>query len=268
MYGAYWPVFTRALSACVWNGVNNVTGGQCIYVMLHSIFPSIARMPNHMPKSSGIDSANMLCFFIFWGLTGAACATPVRKWPILIKIKLAAYFLSCIGMLAMALVAADGVGDTLTRRGPAQGAERVWLIVRFTLLATASCATFVSNAADWQRNATKPRDPIIGQILGFPFSNFITTLVGLIVAASSTRVTPDGHLEWNPLVYLDLILTQNFDARHRAGSFFIALGFTYSSIFSSVFQNILPGGNDIASLAPKYLNLRRGFGVVMIMTVV
>lgn len=104
-------------------------------------------------------------------MTGVALVVPVRKWPILINIKLATYFISCIGMLAMALVASNGVGDTLTRRGPAQGSERVWLIVRFTMLATASCATFVSNAADWQRNATKPRDPIFGQIFGFPMSN-------------------------------------------------------------------------------------------------
>lgn len=26
IYGAAWPVFNRALSACVWNGVNTVTG--------------------------------------------------------------------------------------------------------------------------------------------------------------------------------------------------------------------------------------------------
>ena len=92
--------------------------------------------------------------------------------------------------------------------------------------------------------------------------------MGMIIAASSQRVTADGNLLWNPLTYLDLILSQNYDSKNRAGAFFIAAGFTYSSVFSSVFQNILPGGNDIASLAPKYLNLRRSFGVVMIMTVV
>lgn len=171
VYGALWPVFNRALSACVWNGVNNVTGGQCIYVMLHAIFPSIANIPNRMPESSGINSGEMLCFFLFWAVCIPPLFLSVRKWPILIKVKLVAYFLSCIGMLALSLVAADGVGDTLTRKGSVSGSARAWLIVRFTLLATASCATFASNAADWMRNSTKPRDPIIGQVFGFPLSN-------------------------------------------------------------------------------------------------
>jgi NCS1 family nucleobase:cation symporter-1 len=171
VYGALWPVFNRALSACVWNGVDSVTGGQCIYVMLHSIFPSIANIPNKMPASSGLTSAQMICFFIYWLICIPPLTLSIRQWPILIKIKLVAYFLSCIGMLALALTASDGVGDTLTKRGSAQGSERVWLIVRFTLLATASCATFASNAADWQRNSSKPKDPILGQIFGFPMSN-------------------------------------------------------------------------------------------------
>jgi hypothetical protein len=161
------------------------------YIMLHAIFPSIATMPNLLPKSAGIDSANLICFFLFWGMTAAALAVPVRKWPVLINIKLVTYFVSCIGMLAMALVASKGVGDTLTRRGPAAGSERVWLIVRFTLLATASCATFVSNAADWQRNATKPRDPIFGQIFGFPMSN--VSAVGPVMVLTIVHHHSHGH---------------------------------------------------------------------------
>lgn len=34
VYGAAWPVFNRALSACVWNGVNTVTG-ECANPTIH-----------------------------------------------------------------------------------------------------------------------------------------------------------------------------------------------------------------------------------------
>lgn len=34
--------------------------------MLHAIFPSIGRIKNTMPKSSGITSAEMIGFFLFW----------------------------------------------------------------------------------------------------------------------------------------------------------------------------------------------------------
>ncbi|ODO11198.1 hypothetical protein I350_01802 [Cryptococcus amylolentus CBS 6273] len=266
VYGSFWPVFNRALSACVWNGVNTVTGGQCIYIFLHSIFPSIARLPDKMPSSSALSSANMIGFFLFWAFTAMALFLSVPKWRILIHVKLVAYVLSSAGMLALALTHSGGVGDTLTAKATVHGSERAWLIVRFTLLSAAGCSTFASNASDWQRNATHRRDPIFGQIFGFPLSNFITTLFGMIVAASSERAT--GTLIWNPLTYLDHILTTNYDAKTRAGAAIISAGFAYSALFSCVFENVLPAGNDISSLAPKYLSMKRAFAVCMIVTVV
>ena len=71
----------------------------------------------------------------------------------------------------------------------------------------------------------------------------------------------------NPLTYLDLILTSNYDAKHRAGCFFIALGFTYSAMFSCIFENVLPAGNDISSLLPKYLTIKRAFAICMMATI-
>ncbi|KAL7422166.1 hypothetical protein Q5752_002811 [Cryptotrichosporon argae] len=266
VYGAWWPVLNRSLSACVWNGVNTVTGGQCIYVLLHAIFPSIARVPNHMPASSGLTSIQMVCFFLFWLATGSALFLSIPRWKILIHAKLVAYVVASVAMLALALHNAGGVGTTLTEKPTVHGAARAWLICRFFFLATAGCATFVSNAADWQRNAAKPSDPVLGQVLGFPLSNFITSLFGAIVAASSKKVY--GTLVWNPITYLDMILSDNYTPAIRAGAFFIALGFTYAALFSCVFENVLPAGNDIASLAPKYISVKRGFAICMIVTVV
>lgn len=149
-------------------------GGQCIYILLHSIFPSIARLPNHMPASSALTSSQMCGFFLFWFVTCLALFLSIPKWKLLIHLKLVAYVLSSVGMLAMALKASGGVGDTLTAKATVHGSARVWLIVRFTLLAAAGCSTFASNASDWQRNATKRRDPIFGQVFGFPMSNVST----------------------------------------------------------------------------------------------
>jgi NCS1 family nucleobase:cation symporter-1 len=41
--------------------------------MLHSIFPSIARIPNKMGAGSALSSAEMICFFLFCGVTLLAC---------------------------------------------------------------------------------------------------------------------------------------------------------------------------------------------------
>jgi len=149
--------------------VNSTTGAQCIYVMLHAIFPSIATMHNAMPAGSALNSAQMVCFFLFWFITSACCFLSIPKFPILIQLKLVSFVLSSVAMLALALhVAGGGVGAVLTAPAKVTGSAHAWLIVRFLLLQVSSCATFVSNAADWQRNATKPKDPLLGQLVGFP----------------------------------------------------------------------------------------------------
>jgi len=68
-------------------------------------------------------------------------------------------------------------------------------------------------------------------------------------------------------VYLARMLADHYDAKYRAGAFFIALGFTYSSLFSCAFENVLPAGNDISSLAPKYISIKRAFFICQLLTV-
>lgn len=65
--------------ACVWNGVNAVQGGQCVYVMLHSIFPSIANIKNVMGEGSALDSGGMIGFVIFWLATCCFLIIPIPK---------------------------------------------------------------------------------------------------------------------------------------------------------------------------------------------
>ena len=65
--------------SCILPQVNSVSGAQCIYVMLHAIFPSIARIENKMGAGSALTSASMICFFIFVGLAGVMIMLDVSK---------------------------------------------------------------------------------------------------------------------------------------------------------------------------------------------
>lgn len=54
--------------------------------MLHSIFPTIARIPNKMGPGSALTSAEMICFFLFCGFTLLACQLSMwvrlgRRYP-------------------------------------------------------------------------------------------------------------------------------------------------------------------------------------------
>jgi NCS1 family nucleobase:cation symporter-1 len=65
----------------------------------------------------------------------------------------------------------------------------------------------------------------------------------------------------------DILQTRDYTSGNRAGCFFIALMFAYSAIFSSIFENSLPAGNDVAPLFPKYISVRRGMYLYQIISV-
>ncbi|PQE13872.1 NCS1 nucleoside transporter protein [Rutstroemia sp. NJR-2017a BBW] len=169
---------------------------------------------------------------------------------------------------------AGGIGPVARQPGTAKGSERVWLLVRFTFLGVANCATFASNAADFQRYARKPNDVILGNLLGFPISNLVVSIIGNLVGSSSQVLF--GEVIWSPLTYLDRILMRSYDAPSRAGAFFIAACFAYSAIFSSIFENSIPAGNDIAALfllfllfSPSflYVSIRTGFFICAVLSI-
>ncbi|THW85153.1 putative uridine permease [Aureobasidium pullulans] len=266
VFGAWWPTFNRAVMAIVWNGVNGVQGGQCIYVMIHALTPKIANLKNIMGEGSAINSGEFIGCIIFWLVTCTFLVIPVPKMKGLIYAKLIVFVISAVAMCAWTLTKAGGVGAIAHQKGTATGSERTWLLVRFFFLGAANCATFASNAADFQRYARRPNDVILGNLAGFPLSNFIVCIIGNLVASSSQVIY--GEVTWNPLTFLDMLQTTEYSSANRAGCFFIAACFAYSAIFSSIFENSLPAGNDIAALFPKYLTVRKGFFICAVVSFV
>ncbi|KAF2793243.1 putative uridine permease [Melanomma pulvis-pyrius CBS 109.77] len=239
VYGAWWPTFNRAVMAVVWNGVN-------------------------MGKGSALTSGGMIGYVIFWLMICSVLWIRIPKMRILIYIKLLVYIISAIGMLTWTLTLAGGIGPILSQGSRVHGSEKAWLIVRFVWLFAANCATFASNAADFQRYAQKPNDVILGNLVGFPVADLSVAIVGNIVASTSTVIF--GELVWNPIMLLDRIQAENYTAANRAGCFFLALLFAYSALFSSVFENSIPAGNDIAALVPKYISIRRGMFLCQVLS--
>jgi NCS1 family nucleobase:cation symporter-1 len=137
IYGAWWPTFNRAVMAIVWNGVNAVQGGQCVYVMLHAIFPSIARIPNSMGSGSALTTGGMIGFVIFWVATALFLVIPVPKMRMLVYTKLVVFVISAVAMLAWTVSKAGGLGPIATQGSTVHGSEKAWLVVRFFMLGAA-----------------------------------------------------------------------------------------------------------------------------------
>ncbi|RFU32232.1 hypothetical protein B7463_g4134, partial [Scytalidium lignicola] len=253
----------QALGLSMWESIACNFGGQCLIAIV-IVLNGRAGAKYHI----GYPILNRASFGIFgaWWPTfnRAVMAIVWNGMKPLVYAKLIVFVISAIAMCAWTLTLAGGIGAVARQPGTAHGSTKAWLVIRFFLLGAANCATFASNAADFQRYATKPNDVILGNLLGFPLANLIVSIVGNLVGSSSQIVF--GEIVWNPLTYLDMLQTTNYTAANRAGCFFIAGCFTYSAIFSSIFENSLPAGNDIAALFPKYLTVRKGFFICAVVS--
>ncbi|KAJ5644944.1 hypothetical protein N7507_010955 [Penicillium longicatenatum] len=267
-WGALWPTFNRAAMSIVWNGVNSVQGAQCLYVFLHAIFPSIANIPDKMGSKSALTSAQMMCFFIYWLVNCAFLFVPVPKMKSLVYAKVIVYFAATLAMVGWTVSLSGGSSKfvaTLHAPSTVQGTEKSYLIFKFFFLGLASCGTFISNAADMQRYARKPNDVLIGQIISFPVSNLLVAILGNLIAAASKSIF--GELIWSPLTFLDKLMDgERYTHGNRAACAFISLAFVYSTVFSAIFENSIPAGNDIAALMPRYITIKRGFFICAVLS--
>ncbi|KAJ3131444.1 hypothetical protein HK100_006348 [Physocladia obscura] len=196
IYGGLWPTFSRAVISIVWNGVNAVQGGQSIYVMLRAIFPTIADISNTIGSGSALTSGEMIEFAIFFIITCCFLIIPVSKMKGLVYSKLVVFIISELALLILMLILAGGIGPVASQGSTVSGPEKSRLIVRFFFLGAANCATFASNASDFQRYAGKKTDVIFGNVLGFLLSNLIVGIVGNIVYASSQVVFGELICPW------------------------------------------------------------------------
>lgn len=71
----------------IWTGVQGVTAGNSIYVMLHAIFPTIANVPNPFPSDVTMTGGRLIGYTIGWLLTLFCAFFQVHKFRNLIIAK-------------------------------------------------------------------------------------------------------------------------------------------------------------------------------------
>ncbi|KAL5438606.1 hypothetical protein PMIN06_010205 [Paraphaeosphaeria minitans] len=256
-YFAQFVVLSRCVLAIVWLGVQTVTGGQCMSVLLEATWPSFANIPNHIPEDQGITTAGMIGFLLYFLLQLPFLCIPYTKVQ---------YFFAFKSIIAPMVFLAV-FGDTLRRAGGTIGKSTVTTEgthVHGSVLAWAffgnlngvlgNYATLGLNIADFSRYANKPSAQNI-QAIVIPCIFTIVGLLGIFTAASAQ--TAYGEVMWNPI---DIIHKWMDSGSHggRAAAAFAAIGLIIVTLGINISANSISAANDLMSFAPKYINIRRG----------
>ncbi|OJA08368.1 hypothetical protein AZE42_01007 [Rhizopogon vesiculosus] len=256
MFGSLWCVFNRAAMACIWYGVQASIGGTCVLVMLRAMWPSINNLPNSMPVSSGTNTRDFLCFFLFWLISLPAIWFPVHKIRHFFVVKTIMMPIAAIAFLIWCIVKAHGIGPIVHQRSALHGSDLGWAMVISSMSCISNMATLITNAPDFASRAHTPSAALYPQLFAPPVTSSIVSLIGILVSSSSQAIY--GEAIWSPVDLLGRFLDDDPSSATRFGVWFIAVSFIIAQIGTNISANSVSAGCDLTALLPRFINIRRG----------
>lgn len=278
MRGSYLAVFFRGVVAAIWFGTQSFQGGQCLAVMISAIWPQFDDLPNRLPASAHVTSAEMLCFFLFILVQLPLLWLHVSSLRYMFMAKTVIMPVFGLTLFIWALVAgndifkcsksreqansqatADGFGPTFSK--PTQIKDGTPVVVVFFQCVTSAIgpkATLALNMPDFTRYAASPRHVLWAQAVGLIVLVTLCGILGATVSSASEVIY--GRVTWNPLEVARL-----WD--NRAAQFFAGLCWAFAVVGTNISANSVSFGNDLSSWFPRYVNNRRGAYVCAVLGV-
>jgi NCS1 family nucleobase:cation symporter-1 len=249
--GSKFPVICRMITALFWHAIQTYTGGAAMTLMLTAIWPSYANIPNQLPASAGITTQGLLSHFLFWSVQLPFLTIHPHKLKWFFVFKAFITITAAVGTTIAVCVMAGGSGSIWDQQPTvAPGWTRSWLIVSTLTSQTGSWSTVGTNISDFTRYVKSPRNTFV-QTIFFPLICFFIAFLG-IISASAAKVVYGDYI-WDPLT-----LASNWTSPGgRAGAFYCGLAWMVAQIGVNVSANVISASNDLSSLFPKYINIRR-----------
>jgi len=231
-------------------------GGSCVLVMLRAMWPSINDLPNSMPASSGTNTQDFLCFFLFWLISLPVIWFPMHKVrhfflaiPIIMPTASITFLIWCI-------VKAHGIGPIVHQPSTLHGSKLGWAMVISSMSCIANKVTLVTNAPDFASRARTPSAALYPQLFAIPLTASLVCLVGILVSSSSQAIY--GTAIWSPIELLGNFLNDNPSKATRFGVWFISTSFMIAQMSTNISANSVSAGCDLTALFPRFINIRRG----------
>ncbi|KAN0080450.1 Permease for cytosine/purines, uracil, thiamine, allantoin domain containing protein [Elaphomyces granulatus] len=250
-YFSRFAVVVRMVTALFWHAIQTYTGSTAITQCIRAIWPSYLDIPNHLPDSAGITSQQLLSHFLFWTIQFPILLIPPHKLKWFFIFKVVVVLISCVSVVIAMTGKAGGAGGIWDQQATVFGAQRSWLILSSMSSITGGWATMATNIPDFTRYL-KRENGVYWQVAFLPLIQIALGLFGIISTSASKVVY--GRYIWDPL---DLA-SQWQGPGGRAGAFFVGFTWIVAQIGTNLSANVISCANDLTSLFPKYINIRRG----------
>jgi NCS1 family nucleobase:cation symporter-1 len=249
---SYFCVVSRGILALFWFGIHSTAGGKCMNQMLKAIWPSFGRIANTLPVWVGVSTQGMVSYLIYWLIQLPLLLIPTHKLQYMFWLKVVLVTPMALAMVIYMTVKAGGNGAFFYAPATVSGSTRAWLWLSNLTSVTGAYSTLAVNIPDFSR-FSKSRGAQVWQLPVIPILKVIIGAFGILCASAAKEVY--GKAYWNPL---DIVNEWQGTAGGRAAAFFCAAIWLLASASVNISANAISFANDITSLVPKYVNIRRG----------
>ncbi|KID93390.1 allantoin permease, partial [Metarhizium majus ARSEF 297] len=257
-HGSIFVVLNRIILSIVWCGVQSWQGGLMTYVCLRAMWPGIDNLHNTIPEKTGMNLQQFIGFVVYF----------VIQLPFVFlnpsRLRYLTYIGSVSGCIVQVILAgwacatmgSGGFGDVMAdEASPLVSSQVPWVGVYSISVTISSMIAGALSTCDYTRFAKRPASALCPQAVGFAPA-WVSNVLGILtVAATQQRY---GDRLWSVAQLLTAMQSTNPATETRVAVFFAAFGFFLSQVSLNVMGNTFSGGTDIASLLPKYINIRRG----------
>jgi nucleobase:cation symporter-1, NCS1 family len=216
-------------------------------IMLEAIWPSLRNYPNGLPVSASVASNKLIAYLVFWILQFPLLLIHPRKMRWLFFVKSVCAVVAAFAMLGWA-VHTGGSGPVFNQTAKLTGSSKRWAYLAGVNIAISGKTTLAINISDLTRYAKQP-SAAYWQMLLIPLVYWIFSFIGIVIASAGQAIY--GTLYWDPTSIIALWT-------NRAAAFFCACAFGLATLGTNISTNSIATSNDLAFLAPKWVNLRRG----------
>ncbi|TYJ56555.1 hypothetical protein B9479_002802 [Cryptococcus floricola] len=247
-YFSYFAVISRLVLGLLYFGINTFIGASCTLICLEAIWPQLKTYPNAIPTSQGVASNKMIAYFVFWIIQFPLVMIHPRKMRWVFFVKSIFAIVAAFATLGWAVKQAGGGGPIFSQSSSLSGSTKSWAWLAGINVAISGKTTLAINIPDLTRYARRTSDSY-WQMLFIPVVYFVFSFIGIVIASAGQTIY--GTLYWDPTSIIALWT-------NRAGAFFVAFAFAFATLGTNISTNSIATSNDLAFLAPKWINIKRG----------
>ncbi|MFF4649238.1 NCS1 family nucleobase:cation symporter-1 [Streptomyces sp. NPDC001380] len=255
--GANLPALVRAAVACAWFGIQTWIGGEGVFFLAGKVF---GPWWSDAAPFGGHPWTQWLSFGVFWAVEMAIIARGMETLRRFENWAAPFVIAAALALLVWITVKAGGFGPLLdqpSRLGWGAGFWKVFFPALMGMIGFWS--TLSLNIPDFTRFGGSQRAQALGQTLGLPTTMTLFALLSVLVTSGSQAVY--GKPIWDPIQ-----LAARIDS--IPGTLFALATVLVATLSVNIAANVVSPAYDLAHLAPRFVDFRKGALVTGVVGVV